>query len=619
MKAYFDKLKDSWRKHPSQLNTLSLFVIIFVMLFMTWCSPLIHYSYDATDMNVSMAIGKAMAHGQVYFKDIFEQRGLYFYFLQFFSGFMSHYAAKTIMWVIEILNLFGFYFIAQQTAMLKVDRYKAQLYALAMTIMIPFAPPFSNMYCPEELNIIPIAYSVYLMLYFNKYRKVSLKQIFVLGLLMGYVANVKYSLLGSICGFYLAYGLYLLFKKQFKLFVQTVITAFAGLFAGFIPVVIYYLPSGAIGRYFHYYFFDNASSFSLFHHAGGEIIVYLSYLSAILLITIIPLIFAFKDFDKALRLMIIEQFLFALTGILAIGRSGVAYSLPLVVFLATTAVGYLNSYKLFYQGIKNKKLRYSAYGLTIVLFGILIGQSIYDGNFIAGRDFRTPSYKYFAMGNKQLPDYRLSHMIDEYGGGKTITFGSIPDTLYNYNHEYPKTFYFDQTTMSYKRYPESYDAQVKDIKERNVRWAEVQNGAIQVIGHVTHHETRKRAHEISQMNKKIKFGNQAMVTASSEYRKKHPQDFEYIVTGPIANPHSNTMYLMNFYIYKPLLKNYALVALSIQRSGWGDLKHSRIQSYNTHMLFVDRNYMKKYPELKKYELDIHNLAKMGQEGKVWIY
>ena len=70
MKAYFEKLQDSLRKHPSQLNRLSLFAIIFVMLFMTWCSPLIHYSYDATDMNVSMAIGKAMAHGQVYFKDI---------------------------------------------------------------------------------------------------------------------------------------------------------------------------------------------------------------------------------------------------------------------------------------------------------------------------------------------------------------------------------------------------------------------------------------------------------------------------------------------------------------------------------------------------------------------
>ena len=94
-------------------------LLVLALLFMSWASPIYQHAYIAQDMNASFAISKAIAHGEVYFKDIFEQRGLYFYLLQLSAGYLPYYQAKVVVWVLEVINFLLLYVVIFKMAKLR--------------------------------------------------------------------------------------------------------------------------------------------------------------------------------------------------------------------------------------------------------------------------------------------------------------------------------------------------------------------------------------------------------------------------------------------------------------------------------------------------------------------
>lgn len=582
-------------------NWFALILITIVMLLMSWCSPIYRFAYDAVDMNVSWAISKAIYHGQVYFRDIFEQRGIYFYLLQPFTAFLPYYWAKTCIWVLEVANMYGLYLIFAKTFLLVLGKNKkrtAYWYAIFLTGILPFTPVMSNLGAPEEFSLMPISYVGYLYAKFTKTHDLTWKNNLLLGILFGYVINVKYSVSGAIVGFYLGYGFYLLFKKEFKKFFQTVGVAFGGLAIGEIPALIYFGANNALGNYFKRYFFDNASSFNL-SFVLQSIFVVLFTGSILTLLLIFPFyIFLSKTHKQDRASFRIAMFIFAgtLFGLIAIGRSGVAYALPLTIVIFSFCGPYLWAVKYYRKPVMSALLVLASIGMLYSVVSIIkVG-----GGFTAIAYMRTPSLSYYRKNNTKGPEYKLSRMIGNYGGGNIMTLSSISSNEFNFNKEYPRLFYFDQTAMSFKQYPYSVYGQLRYVRQSKPDWIVYSDGQLAVSNNTTKQQIQnanKRWHRQIKFTKAV---NYASVTAYDTYLKKYPNKAKVFQIQQMYR--GNYRFVVQYKFYKPLLKNYVPVFCGITLDT--GFKNHPVQQVNYHWLFAKKSLLKKYPSLQKKVIDL---------------
>lgn len=598
------KIKSKLAKLP--LNWVFLGSITLVLLLMSWCSPIYRFAYDAVDMNVSWAISKAIYHGQVYFKDIFEQRGIYFYLLQPFTAFMPYYWAKCCIWLMEVGNLYGVYFILYKAFALvlgKDNLRQAQLYSGVLCTITPFLPLMSNMISPEEFCFMPIAYVGYLFIKFTKTHKLTWQNNLLLGILFGYVINVKYSVTGPIVGFYLGIGFYLLFKKQFKQFFKTVGVAFGGLLLGEIPALIYFGANNALYDYFKYYFFDNAHSFAL-QYAPEILFVFIMSVTSLILLLVFPLYVFYTQTwknDRDSFWMSCWILFGAFFGLVSIGRVGVAYPFPIVLIFYNYAGPYLWAVKYY----KNKIMIVPL--VAVVIAGIYgIANDVHNGlsyDFLSTSFLRTPSVSYYKLNNRELPDYHLSRMIDKYGGGSTITLGAISGKEFNFNKEYPKLFYFDQTTMSYKRYPQSVNRQVNYLKKGNPIWVGYVAMQLATRTDVTKSDLQKASKRWVREGNMAHKIHYAGLTANREYSQKHPDMIKHYPIQEITR--NNYKYTIQNSFNKELLKNYAPVFCTIDHHEYRyrNVAH-RVGLY---WLFVRKDKLKEYPSLKKHVINLNHL------------
>lgn len=577
-------------------------LLVLALLFMSWASPIYQHAYIAQDMNASFAISKAIAHGEVYFKDIFEQRGLYFYLLQLSAGYLPYYQAKVVVWVLEVINFLLLYVVIFKMAKLRQKPNKIQtIWITVLLLNLIFNSAFFNSASPEEWCLVPIAYSFYMFYVFVKNKKFTLKQSLFLGLAMGYVINIKYSNAMSIAGLFFGYGLYLLFNNKFKYFFETVLAAVDGVFLGFVPAFIYFAATHALPEYFKYYFFANASSISL-KQIPSEILVYSLSLAIIILITILPIYLTLHQLNKASKLVLLSQAIFVLLGVSLIGRLAFNYVQPIIIMLIALAApsGYLA-----YQVIK--KMPKSFKILVLSAFGIAIGTSLFRSiaqpDFVASTGFRMPSIQYYQDNNAKNAQYRASRLIDKYGGGSILSYGAITNTIFSYNKEYPKLFYFDQTTMSYDRYPKSVIEQINYLKQQRPVWVETQPMSLYKPKSMPNSEFKSITKKLSTNKTRSQNLGFANVTAYGEYSQKHKNE---LVTYPMQklNQKDGT-YWFYYYCNKYLPQNYAPVFLGMIPEHSGSKINQITATYQ--LVWVRKDKLSQYPNLHKQVIDLKHI------------
>ena len=95
VKQYFqEKLKS----HEIQYYILLAVIGIFMMSFCSYTSPAFYFDYSP-DNNAFFSVGKAMMHGIVPYKDIFEQKGPYVYLLHGIAYLIAHRSFIVIFFV----------------------------------------------------------------------------------------------------------------------------------------------------------------------------------------------------------------------------------------------------------------------------------------------------------------------------------------------------------------------------------------------------------------------------------------------------------------------------------------------------------------------------------------
>lgn len=603
-------IKNSKKNLSPRLKTWLYMVIPTAILVIYYfitneLSPLYHYTYSTVDVNCTLAISKAVGKGQVYFRDIFEQRGIYLYLMQIYAAWVSNFTAKNLLFLTECVNLALAWTITYKIARFKVDPYKASLYTNIIWLLLVSSPVFDLPANPEELCMCIGLYALYLTIYFNKYHTVHLSQSLILGIGMGYILNLKYSNLGITSGFFFGFGIYLLFKKQFNYFAKTALTAILGVFIGSIPAIMYFSVNNALHYYIKGYFLDNASSFNL-QVIPNASLVYLISLVVVLTFALGGIIMGFSALNKDTKWILMSIIVFTFFGVYAIGRSGPNYVLPLCLIMATLFVlGNHDFITLYFK--KKSTWRFIYLTWVIIVSFVTCYFTVLNGSTNTNFGLRIPRIANIKRLNTKQDNYYMSRMINHFGGGKVITFGAITNDIYAYNNEYPKNYYFDQTTMPYTRYPKSFLAQLNYLKNGEADWAVIDESAyVMPDGYSlkTLNKALKTTNDTMQLRHNLSY---AMVSAPREWYNVHPDKIHNVKTQYIYDKNHHAHFVLNTTIPKVLLKNYDLVYLAFLYDR--PVKATSALTTDVSLLWVKKDKVYQNPELQRYVLDIDHIGK----------
>lgn len=334
-----------------------LFVSAVLMLLITRSSPLYPYN-NWDDANSYFSMGKSMFHGTMIYRDIFDQKGPYLYFLY---GLCSLISRKTFfgVFLMEILlgaaDLFGFY------AILRLYGIRTQTANILLPLGMAVTFASKSFYwggSAEEICLPFLIWALYLTLRCLRRNKAGalfpLRTVFAVGLLCGVVAAIKFTLLG----YYFAFMLLVMFSSfrhgrtsdadpWFIYFLKACGVFLLGMFVPVVPWLIYFGINGALDDWYHVYIYTNVFIYSTFGAANkGESLYDKVYGMAKILywlildniqyyVLIIPgLLYALlrKGSGFLERIAPILMFGFLFLGIYIGGSSLPYYAFPLTVF-----------------------------------------------------------------------------------------------------------------------------------------------------------------------------------------------------------------------------------------------------------------------------------------------
>jgi hypothetical protein len=565
---------------------------LFVILISVWqlpLSPLYKYT-DFVDIPTMMDMAKAMIHGLVPFRDVFEQRGPYMYMINLISclpGNSIHW-----VWVLELINFGILYALFYKTARLTVNEKHSKWLACISVILIPISSTFNQGAAPEEFMLVPTIYLFYVILKMatNNRKDPTTIENFLLGLGLSWIVFVKYSNIGAIATFFVVYGLILLKNKRFKLFGKTVLTSVSGLIVGSLPAFAYFGYNHTIGVFLKSYFIENtgATNQSVVHLLKNMIaptLVNIASTISIICIILIPLIFGMARLKNYYKLLSLSSMLGLAITTGMIMRIGISYGLALSVILIELA---LYGYKKMYHYVKHARTPYKVTLVIVMIFtlGGILKLTNWENNSQALIGIRIVTPEQYRRANtlKYSTDIQQSKLINTHGNGKILVFNDIPTNIFTYNKEYPKFKYFDQTTIPYKSQPVAANSQIRYITKKEPKWI-----TTRISGIIAKNNTQYQK-KIKKLSKTVKNDNSdqiATITANTERSNKYQSQYD------ILYKQLDTVIAQGV-LPKVLLKNYVLI--SIGTNTLISLTNHDIKPVS--LLFIRKDDLKKYPDLK---------------------
>ena len=215
---------------------------------------------DWVDSNCYFTVGKAMMNGRVVYRDIYEQKGIFLYFIHGLGYLISN------------TTFIGVYFfeVAAHTAFLYFVYKSARLYVnyLLSLIILPIlshsiltAVSLRQGDSAEEFCLPFVMYAIYALLKSLRSGERSgipdNRTVFFMGICAAAVMWIKFTLLGVFIG-YIIYALILcIIDRDMKKLLRAAISFASGAILASIPVVMYFGFNGALSDLFEVYFHNN--------------------------------------------------------------------------------------------------------------------------------------------------------------------------------------------------------------------------------------------------------------------------------------------------------------------------------------------------------------------------
>lgn len=379
-------------------EALFLTASAFLLMMLATRSSFFYPCNDWNDANSYFSVGKALFHGKMPYRDVFDQKGMYLYFFYGLAYLISHTTFIGVFFMEVILAAFDLFGICR-ILQLYVKRGTALL--LSPLVLAVTVSSFSFYWggSAEEVMLPFLIWGLYFSLdYFqNKYplEKMEWKVILINGLLAGMVANIKFTSLGFFFAWMMCVAFSFLVQKDFLGAVKGCAVFLLGMAVPFVPWVIYFGIHHGLYEWYWGYVYINVFVYSNLNGEGPglfERVYTLSKLfywvvrkNMIYFVFLIPgvawdLLGRKKKWLERFNLLALCFFLFL--GIYVGGSELPYYALPLSVFTAL-GFGLLGRMaeelgrRIGREKEKNAKVRSAAGGIAIALsMGIILCNSM---------------------------------------------------------------------------------------------------------------------------------------------------------------------------------------------------------------------------------------------------
>lgn len=216
---------------------------------------------DWVDANCYFTVGKGMMNGLVPYRDLMEQKGVLLYFLHGLAYLVSHTTFIGV-YILEVVAGTAFLYYAAKTAALFLDVRWGYVLAPVLAALVYASASFAHGDSAEEYCLPLLMFGFYaLMRFFKDGEDLSRKMFIVCGALAGCVLWIKYTMLGFWAGWVLAVFVGLLIAKQPRRAFTACGWFLLGMAAATLPWVIYFAVNGALGGWFHAYFYLNFTAY----------------------------------------------------------------------------------------------------------------------------------------------------------------------------------------------------------------------------------------------------------------------------------------------------------------------------------------------------------------------
>lgn len=212
---------------------------------------------DWVDANCFFTVGKSMMNGIVPYRDLFEQKGPFLYFLHGLAWLLDHDSFLGV-YILEVISATFFFYYTYQSARLFVSEKTAFLVLPLSAVIIYTSTSFCQGDSVEELCMPLLAYAIWVgFKAMVRNEDISGREFLIIGITSGLVFWSKFTIVGFYIGWFVVPALLFLKKKEYSKLLRAVGMVAAGVLLSTIPFLIYFGMNGAIGDWLKVYLYDN--------------------------------------------------------------------------------------------------------------------------------------------------------------------------------------------------------------------------------------------------------------------------------------------------------------------------------------------------------------------------
>ena len=239
-----------------------------VFLFVTFASEssFLYRTNEWDDVHCFYTVSSMMKNGKILYRDIYEQKGPYLYFIHAFAITLSpgHYYGS---YILELV--YGFitaYAIYRILSLLINNRNVCVIGTATVLLLYYISFAFNKGDSVEEMMIPFYALSLYwLMKMAMGIKEVKWYQLMLIGLFTGLAFFSKFTLIGFFAGIVLMVFIINWRNKKIKFGFASIGFFLVGFIISWIPILIYFGVNNAFGDLYTVYFYNN-----IFHYSSAE-------------------------------------------------------------------------------------------------------------------------------------------------------------------------------------------------------------------------------------------------------------------------------------------------------------------------------------------------------------
>ncbi len=456
-------MKSFLKKNIESIKIISFcFIVSLIILSLTSKCSFFYPFNDWVDANAFFTVGKAMFNNVVPYRDIFEQKGIFLYFI-YGLGYLISNTSFLGVFVFELL----FFTTSMYYCFKIVNLFLPKIYAYTII------PLYATFICTslsfvhgggaEEFCLPFMAITLYYFLDHFKNGEITYKRLFIAGFLAGLVLLTKYTLLGFWFGFMAIIFFDLFFSKKYKKSFLACVWFLIGMIIPFIIAAIYLLINNALDDFINVYFILNMTAYNdgtSVHIIRRLYRIYRKFASmiyhrgvfAIALVGLAPILSLKFDIKWKGRIAVVGIYLLTILGVFWGLRFYKYYLFPMLIFgiISMTAI-----FMLLHKFVKLQDKK-------IILFSVTIATCL-AWCFANYKEMRF-------MDKKEMFQYRYAEIVNQSPHPTLVNMDALDCGLYTTSGIIPSTYFFEKQNFDYERFPDNLDSFARYIEERETEF-----------------------------------------------------------------------------------------------------------------------------------------------------